>query len=91
MGCSFAEFDELVEKSDIISIHVPLSDKTKGMFGKEVLGRMKKGAWLVNVSRGAIVDRDAVAEALSPPQCHLGGYAGDVWSPQPPPEDHPWR
>ena len=73
-NCKFAEFDDIIEKSDLISIHLPLSDKTEGMFGKEVLGRMKKGSWLVNVSRGAICDRDSIAKALEDGQ--LGGYAG---------------
>lgn len=78
MNCKFTEFDDLIEKADVLSIHVPLSDKTQGMFGEKVLGRVKKGAWLVNVSRGAICDRDAVAKALEDGQ--LGGYAGRVTS-----------
>jgi formate dehydrogenase len=50
---------------------------------------MKRGAYLVNTARGKICDRDAVVRALE--SGHLAGYAGDVWFPQPAPEDHPWR
>ena len=50
---------------------------------------MKRGAYLVNTARGKIVDRDAVVAALESGQ--LAGYAGDVWFPQPAPNDHPWR
>lgn len=59
------------------------------MFNKEVLGKMKKGAILVNNARGGIVDVEAVKEACESGQ--LGGYGGDVWYPQPPPKDHCWR
>jgi formate dehydrogenase len=50
---------------------------------------MKQGSWLVNISRGGIVDTDALVEALE--SGHLAGYAGDVWYPEPAPADHPWR
>lgn len=50
---------------------------------------MKPGAFLVNIARGAIVDRDALVESLE--SGHLGGYAGDTWAPEPAPADHPWR
>jgi formate dehydrogenase len=50
---------------------------------------MKRGAYLVNTARGKICDRDAIVRALESGQ--LGGYAGDVWFPQPAPQDHPWR
>ena len=50
---------------------------------------MKRGSYIVNTARGQIVDRDAVVRALESGQ--LAGYAGDVWFPQPPPPDHPWR
>ena len=50
---------------------------------------MKKGSWLANTARGAIVDRDALVEALE--SGHLADYAGDTWYPQPAPADHPWR
>ena len=50
---------------------------------------MKRGAYLVNTARGKICDREAVVRALN--SGRLAGYAGDVWFPQPPPKDHPWR
>lgn len=50
---------------------------------------MKPGAWLVNTARGQIVETDALVQSLR--SGHLGGYAGDVWYPQPAPADHPWR
>lgn len=50
---------------------------------------MNRGSYIVNTARGKICDRDAIARALESGQ--LAGYAGDVWFPQPPPQDHPWR
>ncbi|KAG0623870.1 hypothetical protein M758_3G207700 [Ceratodon purpureus] len=84
-----SDLDKFLAACDVVSINLPLSDKTRGMFNKEVLNKMKKGAMLVNNARGAIVDVDAVKEACESGQ--LGGYSGDVWYPQPPPEDHCWR
>lgn len=55
----------------------PLHEGTRGMFNKDLISKMKKGAWLVNTARGAICDRQAVAEALA--SGHLNGYGGDVW------------
>jgi len=83
------DLDTFLGKCDVISINVPLTDKTRGMIGKEQIAEMKKGAYLVNNARGPIVDRDAVVEASKSGQ--LGGYGGDVWYPQPPGKDHPWR
>jgi formate dehydrogenase len=74
---------------DVLSIHAPLVPETYQLFNEELLGQMKRGAYIVNTARGAIMDRDAVARALESGQ--LAGYAGDVWYPQPPPADHPWR
>ncbi len=59
------------------------------LFNDELIGRMKRGAYLVNTARGKICDRDAVVRALE--SGRLAGYAGDVWFPQPAPIDHPWR
>jgi len=54
-----------------------------------MIRKMKRGAYLVNTARGKICDRNAIAKALE--SGHLAGYAGDVWFPQPAPQDHPWR
>lgn len=82
-------FDELVETSDVITIHTPLTKSTEGLFNKDVFKKMKKTAYLVNVARGAIVDRDDLVEAVE--NGDIAGYGGDVWYPQPAPKDHPWR
>ncbi|KAJ5237891.1 hypothetical protein N7489_007982 [Penicillium chrysogenum] len=63
--------------------------KTRGLFNKDLISKMKPGAWLVNTARGAIVVKEDVAEALK--SGHLRGYGGDVWFPQPAPKDHPLR
>jgi hypothetical protein len=71
------------------AVNCPLHEGTRGLFDAALIGRMKRGAFLVNTARGAICDRDAVVAALESSQ--LGGYAGDVWDVQPAPADHPWR
>ncbi|PRY37999.1 NAD-dependent formate dehydrogenase [Umezawaea tangerina] len=79
----------MVPHCDVVTINAPLHPETEGLFDEALLGRMKRGAYLVNTARGKIVDRDAVVRALE--SGHLAGYAGDVWFPQPAPADHPWR
>jgi len=79
--------DELLTRSDIISLHTPLNDGTRGLIGKEALARMKPDAILVNVARGAVTDEGAVAEAILGGK--LGGFATDVYSVEPFPADHP--
>jgi formate dehydrogenase len=80
---------EMVPHCDVVTINAPLHPETEHLFDEEMLGRMRRGAYLVNTARGKICDRDAVARALESGQ--LAGYAGDVWFPQPAPKDHPWR
>jgi formate dehydrogenase len=79
----------MVPELDVVTINAPLYADTLNLFDDEMLGRMKRGAYIVNTARGKICDRDAIAKALESGQ--LAGYAGDVWFPQPPPKDHPWR
>jgi formate dehydrogenase len=81
--------EELVEVCDVVTINAPLHPETEHLFDEEMVGRMKRGAYLVNTARGKICDRDAIARACESGQ--LAGYAGDVWFPQPAPQDHPWR
>src|SRR5918999_1492747 len=79
----------LVRVCYVVSIHCPLHSETEHLFNDALIGQMKRGAYLVNTARGKICDRDAVVRALASGQ--LAGYAGDVWFPQPAPQDHPWR
>jgi formate dehydrogenase len=79
----------LVRVCDVVSINAPLHPETEHLFDSELIARMKRGAYLVNTARGKICDPDAVARACETGQ--LAGYAGDVWFPQPAPQDHPWR
>lgn len=88
-GARFKHLDELVAQSDAIVLSCPLTAETKGLFDERRLRSMRPGSWLVNIARGQIVDTDALVDALE--SGHLGGYAGDVWYPQPAPPDHPWR
>jgi formate dehydrogenase len=90
LGVSFQPDPEsLVRVCDVVTINAPLHPETEHLFDEELIGRMKRGAYLVNTARGKICDRDAVARACESGQ--LAGYAGDVWFPQPAPADHPWR
>jgi len=89
LGIRYATLDEMVAECDVITIAAPLTPETEGLFDGETLSKMKRGAHLVNIARGAIVETDAIVEALE--EGHLGGYAGDVWSPEPAPPGHPWR
>jgi formate dehydrogenase len=81
------DVESLVKVCDVVTINAPLHPETEHMFDEALIGKMKRGAFLVNTARGKICDRDAVARALESGQ--LAGYAGDVWFPQPAPTDHP--
>ena len=81
--------ESMVAVCDVITINCPLHPETENMFDKELIGKMKKGAYLINTARGKICNREAIADALKSGQ--LSGYAGDVWFPQPAPNDHVWR
>ena len=90
LGVTFhPDVESLVGVCDVVTINAPLHPETENMFNDELIGKMKRGAYLVNTARGKICDRDAIVRALESGQ--LAGYAGDVWFPQPPPRDHPWR
>lgn len=83
------KLEDLVAQADVVTINCPLHESTRGLFNKDLISKMKKGAWLVNTARGAIVVKEDVAAALK--SGHLRGYGGDVWFPQPAEKDHPLR
>ena len=84
-----ANVESMVPLCDIVSLSCPLHPETEHLFNDTLISKMKHGAYLVNTARGKICERDAVVRALESGQ--LAGYAGDVWFPQPPSKDHPWR
>lgn len=80
---------EVLKQADYLTLHCPLNDDTRGMIGTEQFALMRRGAYLVNVSRGGLVDHDALREALH--GGHIGGAALDVQEPEPPlPTDVLW-
>jgi formate dehydrogenase len=90
LGVTFhPDVESLVRVCDVVTINAPLHPETEHLFDADLIGQMKRGAYLVNTARGKICDRDAVASACETGQ--LAAYAGDVWFPQPAPKDHPWR
>lgn len=83
------DWKEMVKTMDVVTLNCPLHPETERMVNADTLKLFKKGAYIVNTARGKLCDEDAIASALRDGQ--LAGYAGDVWFPQPPPADHPWR
>ena len=81
--------ESLVKVCDVVTINCPLHPETENLFNKNLINKMKKGAYIVNTARGKICNKDDIADALKSGQ--LSGYAGDVWFPQPAPNDHVWR
>ena len=81
--------ESLVKVCDVVTINCPLHTETENLFDQKLISQMKRGAYIVNTARGKICNREAIVEALKSGQ--LSGYAGDVWFPQPAPNDHPWR
>lgn len=87
LGVAYRSLDALLAESDIVCLNCPLTDQTRGMIDARALGRMKKGALLVNVARGGIAVEADLVEALRSGQ--VGGAAVDVFDQEPPPKDHP--
>merc|ERR1712156_219648 len=85
----FDNVQDMVKVCDVVTINCPLHPETEHLFDAKLINTMKRGAYIVNTARGKICNRDDIAAALESGQ--LGGYAGDVWFPQPPPANHPWR
>lgn len=87
-GITYVELDTLLEESDIISLHVPLNDATRGMIGAEEIQKMKKSAVLINTARGPVTDANALSEALKAGR--IAGAYVDVFENEPPvAADHP--
>ncbi|MFT8909538.1 MAG: NAD-dependent formate dehydrogenase, partial [Lentilactobacillus diolivorans] len=90
LGATFVpDVKDLAKVVDVAVLCAPLHAQTYHMFADDLIATMKRGAYIVNDSRGELVDRDAIVRALK--SGHLAGYSGDVWYPQPAPADHPWR
>jgi formate dehydrogenase len=90
LGVTFHETTaDMVPLCDVVTINAPLHPETEHLFDDGLIATMKRGAYIINTARGKICERDAIVRALESGQ--LAGYAGDVWFPQPPPPDHPWR
>jgi len=89
VGAALVARDELLSRSDVVSIHLVLSDRTRGLIGARELALMKPSAYLVNTSRGPIVDETAMIEALQ--KGRLAGAGLDVYDEEPLPERHPLR
>jgi phosphoglycerate dehydrogenase-like enzyme len=87
LGVRFVELNELLRTSDVVSVHVRLTDQSRGMIGRRELELMKPGALVINTARGAIVDSAALVSALE--SGHLGGAGLDVFDIEPLPPDHP--
>lgn len=85
---SCVSLEELCEKSDIISVHTPLNESTRGMINEKMISLMKKNVILVNTARGAVTDEDAVARAVK--EQRIAGFGTDVYSAEPFSEDHPF-
>jgi phosphoglycerate dehydrogenase-like enzyme len=88
-GATLVPRDELMARSDIVTIHVQLSERTRGLIGRRELGLMKPTAYLVNTARGPIVDEPALVEALRTRA--IAGAGLDVFDQEPLPPDHPFR
>jgi len=78
-----ASLDALLESSDILTLHVPLTDETRRMIAAPQLARLPRGAFLINAARGEVLDQQAALDALA--SNHLAGVALDVYDPEPPP------
>lgn len=89
LGAKLVSKDELLSQADVVTIHLVLSDRTRGLLGARELGLMKSSAYLINTSRGPIVDEEALAEALQNKK--IAGAGIDVFGDEPLPLDHPLR
>jgi phosphoglycerate dehydrogenase-like enzyme len=79
--------DDLLERADVVSVHIPLTSATAGLFDAARFARMRPGSVFINTARGGLVDHDALVDALD--RGHLFGAGLDVTEPEPLPPDHP--
>jgi phosphoglycerate dehydrogenase-like enzyme len=86
-GAEHVDLRTLLTSADVVTLHAPLTDETKGMLGREEFGQMKPTAYFVNTARSELTDEEALYEALK--QGGIGGAALDVFAQEPPPVDHP--
>jgi len=89
LGIEMVGFEDVIDRGDFISVHVPLTDETKGIIGSDALRQMKSTAFVVNASRGGVVDEAALAKALH--NGEIAGAALDVYEYEPLPVDSPLR
>jgi phosphoglycerate dehydrogenase-like enzyme len=89
LGVEYLDLDDLLQVSDIVTLHVFLSEKSKGMIGERELGLMQPSAILINTSRGAVVDEQALYRALR--DRHIWGAGVDAWTEEPTAPDNPIR
>ncbi len=81
------DFDEVLDRADAITVHVPKTNETTGLLGRDAFAKVRPGLLVINAARGGIVDEEALLEALENGQ--VGGAALDVFAEEPPPKDHP--
>ncbi len=86
-GCRWVDLETLFRESDVVSLHCPLTEETRGLVSRERLAMMKPTAFLINTARGAVVDEAALAQALN--EGRLAGAGVDVFTQEPPAPDHP--
>ncbi len=89
VGAEYVSKEDLFRNADVVTIHLVLGDRTRGLVGAKELGLMKKSAYIVNTSRGPIIDEKALLDALNSKQ--IAGAGLDVFDVEPLPIDHPFR
>ncbi len=89
LGVRLMSLEELLQRADVVSLHLPLTRETHHFINAERLAQMKPGAYLINTSRGGVIDEEALLQALA--EERLAGVALDVFSVEPLPEEHPLR
>ncbi|HZO19723.1 MAG TPA: phosphoglycerate dehydrogenase [Gemmatimonadaceae bacterium] len=89
LDAELTTLDDVLSRADVISLHVPLTESTQGLIGRDQLAKLKRGAMVVNASRGGVIDEAALVEALR--ERRIAGAALDVFEQEPLPKDHPLR